>query len=199
MGEVKNRRIFKWLSFFHLKMPKIRKFAAYSNLKRPYTRISKFNKKNFVRGGRPNLKLTKFEMGETNKQFDTVLHLNVTKSMNIRHNSLESARTTGNRLLEKNLAKGYHLRLRVFPFHILRENPLASGAGADRMSKGMQKAYGKSISCAARVKEGQTIMDLSISQNNLKLGRLALERASKKLPCHCKIVLISTPPVQKVQ
>ena len=45
-------------------MARIRKFAAYQNLERPYTRVSKFTKKNFVRGGKPNMKIIKFEMGD---------------------------------------------------------------------------------------------------------------------------------------
>jgi large subunit ribosomal protein L10e len=108
--------------------------------------------------------------------------------MNFRHNALESARMTSNRLLEKKIGKEYHLRIKVYPFHVLRENPLASGAGADRMSTGMKKSYGKSIGCAARVKEGQTVMELRIDSANLKLGKEALSRAAKKFPCTCKVV-----------
>ena len=47
---------------------------------------------------------------------------------------------------------GYFFQLRIYPHHILRENPLAAGAGADRMSTGMKCAFGKPISVAARVK-----------------------------------------------
>lgn len=170
-------------------MARLRKFSAYQNLERPYTRISKYTKKNYVRGGFPNMKITKFDMGDSNKKYDTIITLNVSKSMNIRHNSLESARMISNRHLEKTLGKNFHLRLKVYPFHVLRENPLASGAGADRMSTGMQKSYGKSISSAARVKEGQAIMELRVDKNNVKLGRDALKRAASKLPCHCTVVV----------
>ena len=92
------------------------------------------------------------------------------------------------RFLEKSLGKNYHLRVKVYPFHVLRENPLASGAGADRMSTGMKKSYGKSIGCAARVKEGQTVLELRIDKENVKLGKEALSRSAKKLPCSCKVV-----------
>ena len=134
------------------------------------------------------MKIIKFTMGSPNKIFDKTLLLQVQKSMNLRHNSLESARMTSNRLLEKTLGKDYFLRLRVYPFHVLRENPLASGAGADRMSTGMKKAYGKPIGSAARVKEGQTIFELKLNSNNISVGKSALLRASKKLPCSCKII-----------
>lgn len=169
-------------------MARLRKFSAYQNLERPYTRISKYTKKNYVRGGFPALKITKFDMGTPQKEYDAVLFLNSNESMNVRHNSLESARMTSNRHLEKNLGKEYHLRVRVYPFHVLRENALASGAGADRLSKGMKLAYGKPVGCAARVREGQTLMELRLSKSNLNTGREALQRAARKFPCSCKIV-----------
>lgn len=168
-------------------MAKLRKFSAYQNLERPYTRISKFSKKNYVRGGFPALKITKFEMGDTKRSFDTLLRLSVCRDMNIRHNALESARMTSNRLLEKDVGKAYHLKVKVYPFHVLRENPLASGAGADRMSTGMKMAFGKPIGAAARVRDGQVIMEVRLNKEHLGIGKEALAKASKKLPCSCKI------------
>jgi len=170
-------------------MAKLRKNVSYQKLERPYTRISKFSKKNYVRGGFPHMKVIKFDMGEPNKEYNTTIKLNSCKAMHIRHNALEAARMTSNRLLEKTLGRSaYHLRIKVYPFHVLRENPLASGAGADRMSTGMKKSFGKSVGSAARVKEGQTLIELRINKENLKLGKEALSRASKKFPCSCKVV-----------
>ncbi|HIJ11693.1 TPA: 50S ribosomal protein L16 [Candidatus Woesearchaeota archaeon] len=171
-------------------MAKVRKNCAYQKLERPYTRISKYTKKNFVRGGRPHMKVIKFDMGNASKEYDTTIQLLSKRSMHIRHNSMEAARQTSNRLLEKGTNKEYHLRIKIYPHHILRENPLASGAGADRMSTGMKKSYGKSISCAARVKEGQTLMEVRINKEHLKLGKEALARAAKKFPCSCKIKVL---------
>lgn len=170
-------------------MARLRKNSAYQNLERPYTRISKYSKLNYVRGGFPNMKIIKFDMGNPRKNYDTILRLNSNSSMNIRHNSLEAARMTSNRLLEKSLGSDYHLRIKVYPFHVLRENPLASGAGADRMSTGMKLSFGKPIGCAARVHEGQTLVELRIYKNNLKVGKEALMKAAKKFPCSCKIVV----------
>lgn len=170
-------------------MAKLRKNAAYQKLERPYTRISKFTKKNYVRGGFPHMKVIKFDMGTPNKKYNAVIKLNVCKAMHIRHNALESARLTSNRLLEKNLGKNFHLRIKVYPFHVLRENPLASGAGADRMSTGMKKSFGKSVGSAARMREGQTVMELRIDKENVAIGREALLRSAKKLPCSCKVVV----------
>ena len=170
-------------------MAKLRKNGAYQKLERPYTRISKFTKKNYVRGGRPHMKVIKFDMGNPRKKYDSVIQLKSKTSMHVRHNSMESARMTSNRLLEKNLGKEYHLRIKMYPHHVLRENPLASGAGADRMSTGMKKSFGKSIGSAARIKEGQTLMELKINKNNIRLGKLALQRAAKKFPCSCRVVV----------
>lgn len=169
-------------------MARLRKNVAYQSLERPYTRVSKFNKQNYVRGGKPALKITKFDMGSPNKIFDTTLRLLCGRDMNIRHNALESARMSSNRLLEMSIGKEYFLRVKVYPFHILREHSLASGAGADRMSSGMARPFGKAIGAAARVKEGQTLMELKINKKDLKLAREALSKASKKFPCTCKIV-----------
>ena len=170
-------------------MARLRKNAAYQKLERPYTRISKYSKQNYVRGGRPHMKVIKFDMGDPRKKYDQVIKLNSKRSMHVRHNSMEAARMTSNRLLEKNLGKEYHLRIKIYPHHVLRENPLASGAGADRMSTGMKKSFGKSVGCAARVKEGQTLMELKINKNNIKLGKEALQRAAKKFPCACRIIV----------
>jgi len=169
-------------------MARIRKFKAYQNLERPYTRISKYTKKNYVRGGRPHMKVIKFDMGTPQKEYNMVIKLNSCKAMNIRHNAMESARQTSNRLLEKTIGKEYHLRIKMYPHHILRENALASGAGADRLSTGMKKSYGKSISSAARIKDGQTLIELRINKINIKVGKEALNRAAKKFPCSCKII-----------
>jgi len=170
-------------------MARLRKFTAYKNLERPYTRTSKYNKKNFIRGGFPNLKIVKFETGTANGTFDTTVQMLSKANLNIRHNALESARLTSNKLLEKNLGKAYHLRIKTYPHHVLRENALASGAGADRLSTGMKKSFGKIVGAAARVKEGQAIMEVRVDKANVKLAKQALERASKKMPCSCKVTV----------
>jgi len=112
-----------------------------------------------------------------------------TKSaLQIRHNALESARLTANKALEKNLGKNnYFLKMRVFPHHILRENPLAAGAGADRMSTGMAHSYGKNVSIAAQLKQGQPVFEVDVDESGLKTAKLAMHRISHKLPCKCTI------------
>ena len=164
-------------------MAKLRRFTAYRRLERPYTRISKYTKKNYVKYN-PGSKISRFETGNMQKSFEAAFDLVSKSAIQIRQEALESARMSSNRLLEKRLGKGgFRLKLRVYPFHVLRENPLASGAGADRMSTGMKQSFGKTIGCAAQVKKGQVVITAFADKNNSAVARLALERASKKLPC----------------
>ena len=156
-------------------MARIRRANSYRRLERPYTRISKYKKKAFVKV-RPNINIVKYDMGNAKKKFPYQVQLVSKANVQIRHNALESARQTSNRVLEKTLGKNaYHMKIRTFPHHILRENPLASGAGADRMSTGMKKAFGKAISAAARIKKGQVIMHVDIAKANIPVAKRPAE------------------------
>lgn len=178
-------------------MAKLRKFAAYRNLERPYTRKSKFKQKSFVRAT-PPINVVRFDMGNPKKKFPFTLELKSKSALQIRHNALESARQSSNKILEAALGKTlYHMKIMVYPHHILRENPLASGAGADRMSTGMKMSFGKSIGAAARIREGQTIVRLRVDKPSLKLARAALKRFSNKLPCSYSIVQTESKPAAK--
>ena len=171
-------------------MARIRKFVAYRRLKRPYTRTSKFKSEAYIRMT-PNVKVVRFSSGDASKYFQCTLNLLSKSDLQIRDNALESARQTSNKLLESYLGlNGFHLRINVYPYHVLREHSLAAGAGADRFSSGMAHPFGKPIGVAARVKKGQTIFQLRVDKQNLGIAKQALERASKKLPCPCTIQII---------
>ncbi len=168
-------------------MVRLRRAVAYRKIERPNTRWSKFKKFSYVRS-RPVCKVVKGDMGQPGAKFEYKLELKSKAPVQIRDNALESARQTTLKLLEKNLGKiGWHLKMRVYPHHILRENPLASGAGADRMSTGMKHSFGKTIGIAAQVKDGQTIMALRINKVNLDLGKRALKRAGHKFACKTRL------------
>ncbi|MEA3514448.1 MAG: 50S ribosomal protein L16 [Nanoarchaeota archaeon] len=169
-------------------MAKLRKFCAYRRLERPYTRTSRYRKKSFIRV-RPHSKIVKYNMGDSKKKFDVTFDLISKGDLQIRHNAIESARLTCNRYLEKNLGKGgFYFEIRAFPHHILRENPLASGAGADRMSTGMKMSFGKPIGVAAQIRIGAPILSVSVNKNQMKVGREAVKKSSKKLPGKFSIV-----------
>jgi len=169
-------------------MARIRKFCAYRAVEpRAYTRISKFKEKSFVKAS-PHINIVNFDMGNRRKKFGYKLDLVSKSALQIRHQAMESARMTCNRLLEATLGKsGYHLKVRFYPFHILRENPLAAGAGADRMSTGMKHSFGKPIGRAAQIRKGQTLLTLEVNKQNLEIAKKALKRASYKFPCGCLI------------
>ena len=171
-------------------MARLRKFVAYRAIERPYTRFSKYKKLSYVRS-RPVCKVVRFDVGEVNREFPVTLHLVSKSCLQIRDNAIEAARQTGNRLLEKTLGKtGYRFMTRVYPHHVLRENPLAAGAGADRLSTGMAHSFGKSIGIAAQVKAGKPLFTLHVDKENVPLARKALKRASYKIPCSCSIITV---------
>ncbi|MBS3176785.1 50S ribosomal protein L16 [Candidatus Woesearchaeota archaeon] len=168
-------------------MVKKRKFAAYRAVERPYTRFSKKSKYNYVHA-RPPCRIALFDTGNLQKPFEYSVYLVAKNSLQIRDLALESARLSANRLLEKNLGKtGFRLKLMVYPHHVLRENPLASGAGADRMSTGMQLSFGKTIGVAAQIKPGQRLFKCEVEKQHVELARKAMHRASFKLPCSYRV------------
>ena len=166
-------------------MAKLRKATAYKRLERPYTRKSKYRKYNFVRAS-PNNLIVKYEMG-TQKEFPVKLHLICDEDCQIRHNAFEAARKSANKLLETRLQKNFFLKMRVYPHHVLRENPLASGAGADRMSTGMKMSFGKPIGLAAQCRKGKLLIELQVEEKDAETGILALKRMRHKFPVRCLI------------
>lgn len=169
-------------------MAKLRKFAAYRQLERPYTRKSKYSERSFIRAT-PVCKVIRFDMGNKSGTYEHAVHLLVNDDIQIRHNALEAARLTANRFLESNLGKaGFYLKLRKYPHHYLRENPLASGAGADRMSTGMKASFGKVIGMAAQVHKGEKLFTCFIEEKDIAAAKKALTKSAKKLPCGGTIV-----------
>jgi large subunit ribosomal protein L10e len=178
-------------------MAKLRKFSAYTRLERPYTRKSKYRQKSFVRAV-PTNKVIRFDMGDTKKDYAYEVNLKVSRGIQIRHNALESARQTANRRLESGAGKNnYWLKLRVYPHHILRENPLASGAGADRMSTGMKCSFGKAIGIAAQLKGGQILFSARVHKQHINYAKEALRKIYCKLPVKCKIEVVELHPDKK--
>ena len=175
-------------------MAKKRKFCAYRALEpRAYTRTSKYRHKSFIRA-MPNINIVRFNMGNPTKDFAYTVELHSKIDCQIRHNAFESARQSSNRYLETNLGKkGYFMRIRPYPFHILRENPLAAGAGADRMSTGMKHSFGNPIGSAARIKKGQILFEVRVSKTNLEVGKAAIKRAGHKMPCGVQVVVVENP------
>ena len=163
-------------------MAKLIRAGAWRRLERPHTRKSKYRAKAFIRAV-PTNKVVKFEMGDLSREFPYVVRLHCEADVQIRHNALEAARKSANRLLEKGLGKkAYKLKFRVYPHHVLRNNPLASGAGADRMSTGMKMSFGKTVGIAAQIRKDQPILEVHCVEKDLTLAKLAMTRARHKFP-----------------
>lgn len=160
----------------------VRPAKIYRQIKNP-----SFTRREFMKST-PESKIRIFDMGDLTSRFDGKLSLIAKEDGQITHNALEAARVSGNRYLQKKAGKGgYHMKIRVFPHQILRENKMATGAGADRVQDGMRKAFGKPVGIAARIKKGQGLITVEINSNNYPIAKEALRRASSKLPIPCSI------------
>jgi len=141
-------------------------------------------------GGVPASRITQFDLGNKKGEFSVMVSLVAKEQCQIRHTALESARIAANRLMQKRAGNlGFHLKIRIHPHNVLRENKQATGAGADRVSQGMRKAFGKAVGRAARVQEGQKLISIRTSKPHYLTAKNALKRAAMKLPTPCTIVL----------
>lgn len=142
--------------------------------------------------GIPASKITIFDMGElTNIQnFELEFSLVAKEASQITHNALEAARVAANRhLMNKTGKTGYYLKFRIYPHEVLRENKMATGAGADRVSDGMRRAFGKAVGLAAKVVKGQKIMSVGVNSPHYATAKEALSRGAAKLPMPYAITL----------
>jgi large subunit ribosomal protein L10e len=134
------------------------------------------------------------------KEFEYTLEVLSKSTLQIRDNALEAARQTSNRVLEARIGKSnFKYKIMVYPHHILRENPLAAGAGADRMSTGMKFSFGKPIGIAAQIKKGKTLFLLKVNKEHLEPAREALRKASSKLPCSTSLKVTHNKPLKKAK
>ena len=133
--------------------------------------------------GKPQIKIAKFNSGNKKGQFEYCVQLLINEKVQIRHMAIESTRLAANKTLEKTTGEsGYSSRLRIYPHIRLRENKLIAAAGADRLSEGMRRAFGKANSLAARVRQGQVIMEMNVKKEHVEAASSALRKACVKLP-----------------
>ena len=79
------------------------------------------------------------------------------------------------------------MKIRIYPFQVLRENKQAQGAHADRIQTGMSKAYGKPIGRAARVRPGQIIISVLVDEPGIKAAKAALLKSKSRINCELKV------------
>ena len=63
-----------------------------------------------------------------------------------------------------------------------------SGAGADRVSEGMRRSFGKAVGTAARVQPGQKVFSVWTHPQHVEKAKAALKRGIYKIPSPAKIV-----------
>ena len=158
-----------------------------------WTRFSRRKpKKSFIKA-MPHKDLHQFRMGVNKPDYDLVIGLRSEKKIILRDNAIESARQSSNKHLEKSVPGAYYFVVRVYPHHIIRENKMIAGAGADRLQKGMRRAFGRPTDCAARVDKGKEIFTISSYKANTAHMETALIRAMRKLSGKYRIVRYPAP------
>jgi large subunit ribosomal protein L10e len=137
-------------------------------------------------------------MGEKKDDYDIVFHLRKDdEPIIVRDNAIESARQAVNKYLEKLIAGQYYFVVRVYPHHVIRENKMITGAGADRLQKGMRRSFGRPTDCAARIKGSTDLFTIYTYKQHEKKVEEALERAKKKLSGKWLIVRSSAAEMLK--
>lgn len=117
------------------------------------------------------------------EMFPATIHLVSKENEHVSSEALEAARISANKYLFKKTGKeGFHMRIRVHPWHIIRINKMLSCAGADRLQTGMRGAFGKPFGKVARVSLGDILISVRVKEVNVLNAIEALRRAKFKIP-----------------
>ena len=171
----------------------LRKASSYSKWPaRPYTRKSAVKSKAYIKTIPPN-KLVKLHMGDIHGfesgKLNYVIHMISQEQVQMRDNAIESARQYINKLLDEQLPGQFYFAVKIYPHHILRENKMLTGAGADRMQTGMQLSFGATVGRAAMVKKGSELfLVATLSEKGSRMARDILQKIKSKLPCTTSFV-----------
>jgi len=142
----------------------------------PYTRLEYIH-------GAPQSRITRFNMGTWRDNYEYVVELKAKETVYMRDVALESLRINVNRQLQKKIGtQNYYFTIVVYPHHVLRENKMMTGAGADRLQEGMRRAFGKPVGRAAAIDKDQTIAKVYTYGNFVDIARMALKIGASKVP-----------------
>lgn len=157
-----------------------------------YCKNKPYPKSRFCRGV-PEPKIRIFDLGKKKAavdEFPLCVHLISDEYQQLSSEALEAGRICANKYITKVCSKdGFHMRVRVHPFHVLRINKMLSCAGADRLQTGMRGAFGKPYGTVARVNIGQIIFSIRSKESNLAAIIEALRRSKYKFPGRQKIIV----------
>lgn len=171
----------------------LRKATAYSKKKaRPYTRTSKDKSRAYIKAV-PYSKIVKFNMGDVNGYNEGKHHFKITlvaeNGVQVRDNALEAGRMLLHKLLEEQIPGQYYMLVKMYPHHLLRENKLAAGAGADRMATGMTQSFGVVVGRAAFSHPGKEIMMVTCTDERAaRIARDACATIKPKFSCRTRVV-----------
>jgi large subunit ribosomal protein L10e len=146
----------------------------------PWARMSSsVPRKSYVKGA-PRPKVRQYNMG-VDRFYEVEVNLSADKDVQLRDNALEAARQVTVKYLEKHLQNQYYFGILKYPHLVIREHSALGVAGADRISKGMKRAFGRPKGRMARVKHGETLFTVRISTKDISIVHEALRRAKQKM------------------
>jgi large subunit ribosomal protein L10e len=167
----------------------LRRAGAYTKrYARPYTRKSKVKSKSYIKTVPPS-KIVKFKMGDINgfenKKYPIIIEVISKEKAQIRDNAIEAVRQYLNRFLVEKLGNNeFYFETKIYPHHVLRENKMLTGAGADRMQTGMSQSFGKAIGRAALVKLNQVLFIVAVkNQKDEQEARKLIKSCKARMPC----------------
>jgi len=140
-------------------------------------------------GGVPALRITQFDTGNVHTDFPLSLTLGTEEAAQVRDVALEAARVSAVRVLEKAAPNEYRVKVRRYPHQILREHKMAMGAGADRISDGMRRAFGKPVGHAVRAGIGAELLTIYTTEAHRDAAKEALRKAAHKLPVPTRVIV----------
>ncbi len=181
----------------------LRKAGAYSKrYARPYTRKSKVRQKSYIKTV-PNSRVVKFRMGDLSGyragKYPIIIQIKSKEQVQLRDNAIEAVRQFFNRFIPLRIGKEFYFEVKPYPHHMLRENKMLTGAGADRMQTGMARSYGKTMGRAALVKAGKVIFIFGVKtpKEEAEIRKL-IKSAKARLPCKISVETINkNKPVSK--
>jgi large subunit ribosomal protein L10e len=157
-----------------------------------YCKNKPYIKSRYLRGV-PDPKIAIFDVGKrtaNTEDFPLTVHLVCGEKQQLGSECLEAGRIVVNKYMFKVAGKdAFHMRIRLHPFHVLRQNKMLSCAGADRLSSGMRHAFGKALGVVARVTINQIIFSVRTKAIHKDKAIEALRRASYKFAGRQHIVV----------
>ena len=143
----------------------------------------------------PDLKIKIWDSGRRKAEvldFPACINLVSHARENISEQALDAARIAAHHYMVKTAGRdNFHLRVNVYPFHVLRINKMLSCAGADRLQTGMRQSFGKPEGRVARIFFDQVVMSIRTKKGNEAAAVEALRRSKHKFPGRYEIQVSS--------